>query len=121
MNFSDNKYFYEIMSKCFLILIEMNLYQYRFNRIFLNEHNDDKSLGIYEAMKDLAELGESVICVNFDPDFPVQKIENLSFVGQSTLYNAPIPCDFLFLFSKMDVKVITDICDHYCPKFIFHC
>lgn len=121
MNLSDNKYFYEIMSKYFLILIEMNLYHYRFNRIFLNEHNDNKALGIFEAMKELAELGEKVVCVNFDPNFPVQEIENLSFIDSKLYGFHKEDCDFLFVYGYLNSKIISNLSRDYNPKFIFHC
>lgn len=121
MELADNEYFSEVMMKYFLILIEYNLYRYRQNIIYLPTLNDNKALGIYEAMKDIALENNCVICLNFDPYFPISKTENLHFISTNTMYLSEVPCEFLFVYGMLDHDKIKKICDYYNPKFIFHC
>lgn len=123
MNIGDNKYFDEIMTKYFIILIEMNLYQYRFNSIRLNiDTLPDKSLGIYEAMQEMAYLGEKIVCVKFDRNFSVSHNDNIHYyIGKYAYYLEPVPCDFLFICKNIPREEMDKIVNFYNPKFIFHC
>ncbi len=121
MELADNEYFNSIMLRYFLILIEYGSYLTRQNRIYLSNLNDDKALGIYEAMKEIALEDNCVICLNFDPHFPVHKIDNLHFISTNTMYLSEVPCEFLFVYGTVEYEKIKKVCDYYNPKFIFHC
>jgi len=121
MNLSDNKYFSDVMSKYFLILIEMNLYVFRQNIIRLVRHNDDKASGILSAMKEISLDDFSVICVNFDKHIEVEHQDNLNFIDKKTLYSASLPCDFLFIYGVIDYHTVKNLCNYYNPKFVFYC
>lgn len=79
MEFEENKYYDSVMSKYLIILIEMPLYQYRCNKIFIEQFDrKDRAIGIYEAMNEMADIGEKIICVNFEVGFSVQQSENFA-------------------------------------------
>lgn len=121
MNLKDNKYFYDVMSKYFLILIEMNLYSYRLNNVRINRHNDDKASGIFNAIKEISLDGFVVVCVNFDSQYPVEHNENLHFITDKSFKDFDIVCDFLFLFGDTESDSIRKLCNTYVPKFVFLC
>lgn len=122
MQLSDNKYYENIMYRYFIIDIQLSQFEYRQNSIFITQQNDDRSLGVYLAMSDIANLGESVICVNFNSNFPIRQEPNLHFIIDSTIYLSPIPCDYLFVFNPMSNKNnLSKIINYYNPKFIIHC
>ncbi|AFC21614.1 hypothetical protein GAP32_164 [Cronobacter phage vB_CsaM_GAP32] len=123
MNIGENEYFDNILIKYFLILIEINLYTYRFNSFRLNiESKKDKSPGIYEAMQEMAYLGEKIVCVNFDRSYPVKHTDNIHyFIGKNAYYLPPVPCDFLFICNNITREELDKIANFYNPKFIFHC
>ena len=121
MELTDNKYFSDIMMKYFLILIEIGIYQHRQNSVYIRNYPDDRIHGIYEAMKEIALEDNCVICYNFDPNFPVEAIDNLHFISNSTLYHSVVPCDFLFIFRTVEYMKVKYLCDYYNPKFVFHC
>lgn len=123
MEFGDNKYYDSIMSKYLMILIEMPLYQYRCNKIFVDQSGrNDREYGVYEAMREMAEIGEKIVCVNFAKDYPVRHTDNLHyFIGKNAYYLNPVPCDYLFIFNRLPQADLDKIIDYYNPKFIFYC
>ncbi|QOI71101.1 hypothetical protein pEaSNUABM12_00163 [Erwinia phage pEa_SNUABM_12] len=124
MTLSENKYFEQIITKYFLILIEQDLYQYRGNTLFIDKSSqDDRTLGIYNAMCDMAYIGENIVCVNFDKAFPIKHLDKLHFfIGNNAYYLNPVPCDFLFIFDAVkNREELNKIINFYNPKFIFYC
>lgn len=121
MNLEENEYFYDVMSKYFLILIEMNLYSYRLNNIQINRHNDDKASGIFNAMKEISSDDFVVVCVNFDNHYPVQKQDNLHFITDKSYRDLESECDFLFLYGDTESGNFRTLCNNYNPKFVFLC
>lgn len=122
MELVENQYYNDIMFKYFLLLIEIEQYEYRQNILFVTQNSDDRALGVYEAISVMSSVGENIICVNFDPNFPVQHMSNLHFVSTNNPFiSTEHPCDYLMFFNSLGVTNIKEICDYYNPKFIFHC
>lgn len=123
MEFEENKYYDSVMGKYLIILIEMPLYQYRCNKIFIEQFDrKDRAIGIYEAMNEMADIGEKIICVNFEVGFSVQQSENLHYIsGKNTYYLSPLPCDYLFVYNRLPQADLDKIIDYYNPKFIYYC
>lgn len=125
---TTNEYFNDIMFKYFLLLIEEELYSTRKNSIFVSKEiytdRESKCIGVLNAIKELQDLGEKVLCYNFCTSYEstLTDIDKSTFIRKNqNSTKSTLNCDILIIFEVLnEYSIIKQVIDYYNPKYIFY-